>query len=897
MAEPELILIDGSYHLYRAWHALPRLSNRSNEPTGAIYGVTKTLYKIRKQYPAQHIGVIFDARGKNFRHQLYPQYKANRPPMPEELSVQVAPLQELIEALGIPLLCVPDVEADDVIATLAHQAAAINIHVLISSGDKDLAQLVCPQISLINSLKDIVLDAQGVYQKYGVRPEQITDWLALAGDSADNIPGVPRVGAKTAAKWLAKYDTLDAIIAHAEEIPGTAGQNLREHSAQLPLNKTLVTLKTDVELPYGPNGLLMQEPDTVRLLEYYQRWDFHTWRRELERQSPAKSDSEISTGVEIIADADALEHWTDLLRNASLIVVHAQTSGLYDPDQTYLVGMGFCTDACQVGYIPLAHAEPDTAKIPLQTALEKLRPILEEAKLPKLGWRIKDDLRILQRYGIHLRGITHDVMLQSHVLDSAYTPHDLKSLADHWLEEHSLTDYEALTGKGKKQQPFSAIALPDAVRHTADNLRTTLTLHQTLCPRITASESREKIYHHMEMPLLEVLAEMERHGVAIDVNMLAEQSRELHAQLSRIEQDAYRLAGREFLISSPDQVRQVLYEDMQLSTSKKTATGKLSTSESVLQEFAEEHELPALVLEHRGISKLLSTYTESLPQQVNPKTGRIHTSYHQAATITGRLSSSDPNLQNIPIRTAEGRRIRQAFISPPGYLLLAADYSQIELRIMAHMSGDETLINAFIAGKDIHKKTASEVFGTALGQVSMEQRRAAKAINFGLIYGMSDFGLARQLKISQEQAREYTTLYFKRYPAVKAYMDSLRKQAKEHAYVETLFGRQLHLPHIKSANPTQKRHAERAAINAPIQGTAADIIKLAMIAISQRLAADDGLDAKMILQVHDELVFEVAQHSAEKLRDCTIELMGNAAELKVPLLVDIGIGKNWDDAH
>lgn len=901
-----LLLVDGSSYLHRAFNAVRPLSTRAGEPTGAIYVVVNMLRKLMADYPTEHIAIIFDAPGKNFRHALYHDYKANRPPLPDALAQQIEPLHALIRGLGLPLLQVADVEADDVIATLARQAAAQGMRVVIFSGDKDLAQLVDEQISLLDPMRNRMLDRDGVLEKYGVLPTQIVDYLALIGDSSDNIPGIPGVGPKTAAKWLKEYGSLDAILAHAEEFSGHSGANLRASQEQLPLAQQLVTLDCAVALPLTPDQLQRSEPDNEALRALYRRYEFNSWLAQLDANAPVHAPAEQAQGkldlgaettmnYQLICDDASLDAWLDRLRGAPLIAFDTETDQL-DYMQARLVGVSFAVQSYEAAYVPLMH---DYAGAPAQLnrdrVLHKLRPLLEDPELPKLGQNLKFDLHILLHHGIHLRGIRHDTMLQSYVLDSTATRHDMDSMAEKYLAT-STVRFEDIAGKGAKQLTFNQIPLEQAGPYAAEDADVTLRLHQHLWPKLEQEIHLKALYENLEIPLVEVLAHMEHTGVRIDAQRLRQQSQELAERLLVLEQEAQKLAGQPFNLGSTKQLQQILFEKLKLPVVKKTPKGQPSTAEDVLQELALDYPLPRVIMEHRGLSKLKSTYTDRLPLQVQPSTGRVHTSYHQAVASTGRLSSSDPNLQNIPIRTAEGRRIRQAFIAAPGYKLLAADYSQIELRIMAHLSQDPGLLHAFAQGADIHRATAAEVFGVPLERVETQQRRTAKTINFGLLYGMSTFGLARQLGIERGAAQTYVDRYFARYPNVQSFMEAVRRQAAERGYVETEFGRRLYVPDIHARNPQRRQGAERAAINAPMQGTAADIIKRAMLALHRELQSS-ALDARMIMQVHDELVFEVAAKDLDAAQVYIKTHMTGAADLRVPLEVEIGVGDNWDEAH
>ena len=904
-----LILIDGSSFLFRAYHAVPPLSNPKGEPTNAIYGVSNMLRKLINDYPTEYFTVVFDAPGKTFRNEIYDQYKAHRPPMPDDLRVQIEPLHQLIKAMGLPLIMESGVEADDVLGALAQHAAQQGFKVIISTGDKDMAQLVTEQIILENTMSNTRMDRQGVIDKFGVAPEQIIDYLALMGDTSDNIPGVPKVGPKTAAKWLEQYQTLENLVANADKITGKIGENLRASLDQLPLAKQLTTIKTDLNLPYGMADLKKQTIDTEALKEILIQLGFSSWVKTLDNQSsPATQDASSATApateakptiipgtYETILTQEHFEKWLAELNNAELFAFDTETTSL-DYCKAEIVGISFAVVAGKAAYLPLAHQYPDA---PLQLdrtkILAQLKPLLENPNKAKLGQNLKYDAHVLANHGICLQGIAHDSMLESYVLNSTATRHNMDDLAKEYLGVTTI-HYEDITGKGVKQISFQEVPIEQAAPYAAEDADITLQLHQTLITKLQEQPSLLSLYQDIEMPLLSVLSRIESNGVLIDTGMLSQQSLELASQIVSLEQAAHESAGHAFNLGSPKQLQTILYDQLKLPIRKKTPKGQPSTEESVLQELALEYPLPKLILDYRSLSKLKSTYTDKLPLQVNDKTGRVHTSYHQAVAATGRLSSSDPNLQNIPIRSEEGRKIRQAFIAPAGYKILAADYSQIELRIMAHLSGDAGLLKAFSAGEDIHKATAAEVFGVALEDVTTDLRRSAKAINFGLIYGMSAFGLAQQLGIDNSRAKSYIDLYFARYPGVKNYMDNIRAQAHEQGYVETLLGRRLYLPEIKSKNATRRQYAERTAINAPMQGTAADIIKLAMISTDQWLFKEKP-DAKMIMQVHDELVFEVAEDQLENCSNTIRKLMCSAIELNVPLLVDIGIGNNWDEAH
>ena len=903
----QLILIDGSSFLFRAFHAVPPLTNAQGQPTNAVYGVSNMLRKLINDYNTPYFAVVFDAPGKTFRHDLYDQYKAHRPPMPDELRVQIAPLHELIRCLGLPLIIEDGVEADDVLGSLAQNAERQGFKVIISTGDKDMAQLVTEHISLENTMTNTKMDVQGVVEKFGVQPEQIIDYLALMGDTVDNIPGVPKVGPKTAAKWLQEYGSLDNIIANAEQVKGKIGENLRASLGQLPLSRELTTIKCDVALHYSLDDLKRREPDIAALKQQLGSLGFSSWLKTLNGDVTAPSAPIAKTEAQqqpsaptskhyqtILSQAD-FDTWLLKLQQAELFAFDTETTSLNYSD-AQIVGVSFAVQAGQAAYLPLAHDYPDVpAQLDREAVLTALKPLLEDANQAKLGQNLKYDAHVLANHGIQLRGIAHDTMLQSYVLNSTATRHNMDDLAKHYLGLETI-HYEDVAGKGAKQIGFQEVAIETAAEYACEDADITLRLHQTLSQQLQRQASLWALYQKIEMPLVDVLTKIEANGVLIDSAMLDQQSLELANRMVGIEQQAHDLAGSTFNLGSPKQIQEILFERQNLPVLKKTPKGQPSTDESVLQELALDYPLPKLILDHRSMSKLKSTYTDKLPQQVNHKSGRVHTSYHQAVAATGRLSSSDPNLQNIPIRSEEGRKIRQAFIAAPGYKIVAADYSQIELRIMAHLSGDAGLLAAFSQGIDVHSATAAEVFDVPLDSVTNDLRRSAKAINFGLIYGMSAFGLAKQLGLPRDKAQAYINLYFERYPGVKQYMDDIREQAKQNGYVETLFGRRLYLPDINARNAAQRQYAERTAINAPMQGTAADIIKLAMLACDQWLSNSD-VDAKMIMQVHDELVFEVAE---SQLDSCVLqirELMSKAAQLHVPLVVEVGVGGNWDEAH
>ncbi|MDD5319468.1 MAG: DNA polymerase I [Methylococcales bacterium] len=896
-----LILVDGSSFLFRAYHAIPPLSNAKGEPTNAIYGVSNMLRKLLADYQSDYVTVVFDASGKTFRNDLYDQYKAHRPPMPDDLRVQIEPLHDLIRAMGLPLIIESGVEADDVLGALAQHAAQQGFSVVISTGDKDMAQLVTEDIILENTMSNTRLDIQGVIDKFGVKPEQIVDYLALMGDTVDNIPGVPKVGPKTAAKWLGQYQTLENLIANADKITGAIGENLRASVALLPLSKQLTTIKCDLDLPYGLKDLKRQPVDKDKLRSLLTELGFSSWLKMLDNNAGAEpviveeKPAVVEPDYETILTEQQFDSWLAQLDNAELFAFDTETTSL-DYSKAQIVGVSFAVTPGNAAYVPLAHDYPGVPdQLDRTDILEKLRPLLENPDKAKVGQNLKYDAHVLANHNIALRGIVHDTMLESYILNSTATKHNMDDMAREYLDVSTI-HYEDVAGKGAKQIPFQEVSLEQAAPYAAEDADITLRLHQVLMGKLRQHPGLNKLYTEIEIPLISVLVRIERNGVLIDTAMLAQQSLELANHIVAIEQQAHDLAGHTFNLGSPKQIQDILYDRQKLPVLKKTPKGQPSTEESVLQELALDYPLPKLILEHRSLSKLKSTYTDKLPQQVDAKTGRIHTSYHQAVAATGRLSSSDPNLQNIPIRSEEGRKIRQAFIATAGYKIVAADYSQIELRIMAHLSADTGLLKAFSEGRDVHRATAAEVFGVAPDQVTTDLRRSAKAINFGLIYGMSSFGLAQQLGLSRSQAQSYIDLYFARYPGVKNYMDSIREKAREQGYVETLFGRRLYLPEIKSRNAARRQYAERTAINAPMQGTAADIIKRAMITTDQWLFQEKP-DAKMIMQVHDELVFEITEDHLDHYTAAIRNIMCSAADLNVPLIVDIGIGSNWDEAH
>jgi DNA polymerase-1 len=894
-----LILVDGSSFLHRAFHAIPPLTTPDGMPSNAIYGVINMLRKLANDHPTDYFAVIFDAPGKTFRHDIYEEYKSHRPPMPDDLKVQIEPLHKLIKAMGLPLIMVSDVEADDVMGTLAKYATEQGFDVILSTGDKDMAQLVNDHVILENTMSDTQMDRQGVIEKFGVAPEHIVDYLALMGDTVDNIPGVPNVGPKTAAKWIKQYGSLKNLIAHADEIKGKVGENLRAALDQLLISKQLTTIKNDLSLPFKIADLKKKAVVEPELRQQLTKLGFTTWLKAMDNsvnssnsgQTIKKSDSEYET----VLTEQAFDNWLSKLQQADLFAFDTETTSL-NYSKAEIVGVSFAVEINKAAYVPFSHQYPGAPEqLDREFVLEKLRPLLESPDKPKLGQNLKYDAHVLINHDISLQGICHDTMLESYVYNSTATKHNMDDLAKTYLGVETI-HYEHVAGKGAKQTPFNEVSLEEAGPYAAEDADITLKLHHVLWPKLQQHPKLEALYHELEIPLIKVLVQMEENGVLLDTAMLAKQSQELAEKMTILEQQAHEIAGHAFNMNSPKQIQSVLYDDLKLPILKKTPKGQPSTSESVLQELAQEYPLPKIILDYRSLSKLKSTYTDKLPQQFNQRTGRVHTSYHQAVTATGRLSSSDPNLQNIPVRTEEGRKIRQAFIASPGNRIVAADYSQIELRIMAHLSGDEGLLSAFSEGRDIHQATAAEVFDVSLDQVTPDLRRSAKAINFGLIYGMSAFGLAQQLGLSRSQAQSYIDLYFQRYPGVKNYMDSIREQAKQQGYVETLRGRRLYLPEINSRNAARRQYAERTAINAPMQGTAADIIKQAMIDCHDWINSDLS-DIKMVMQVHDELVFEISESLLEKCKETIKTIMCSAEQLAVPLIVDIGVGGNWDEAH
>ena len=885
---------------------MPNLSNSKGEATGAIYGVINMMRRLLGEYKPEHIAVIFDTKGKTFRHDMYREYKANRPPMPDDLAEQIAPIHDIIRAMGLPLIAVPGVEADDVIGTLARQAEAAGIDTIISTGDKDMAQLVDEHVHLINTMNDSYMDRDGVIKKFGVPPERIIDYLALIGDTSDNVPGVPKVGPKTAVKWLAEFDSLENIMQRAAEFKGKVGEYLRDTLGQLPLSRDLVTIKCDVVLDNTPQTLNRSTPDQGKLRELFSRYEFNTWLRQLGSENEASSDNgssavddsrdeKIEIQYDTIFSEAALSVWLERLQKAELFAFDTETTSL-DYMQAEIVGVSFSDKQGQAAYVPLAHDYPGAPpQLARDKVLQQLKPLLEDASKKKVGQNLKYDMNVLANYDIQLNGIEHDTMLESYVLNSTSSRHDMDTLALKHLN-HETIHFEDVAGKGSKQLTFNEVDIEQAAPYAAEDADITLRLHQNLWPQLQKISTLSDVYNKLEVPLVSVLSRMERHGVLIDPKLLAIQSKEMAKRILELEQQAHELAGEVFNLGSPAQLQKILFEKQGLPVVSKTPKGQPSTAESVLQELASDYELPRTILEYRSLSKLKSTYTDKLPEMMAPNTGRVHTSYHQAVAATGRLSSSDPNLQNIPIRSEEGRRIRRAFIAPAGYKMLAADYSQVELRIMAHLSADQSLLRAFSEGADIHTATAAEVFGLSLEQVTKDQRRSAKAINFGLIYGMSAFGLAKQLDVGRVEAQNYIDLYFSRYPGVKQYMENIRDAARDKGYVETVFGRRLYLPDINARNGQRRQYAERTAINAPMQGTAADIIKYAMIEIDKELQTGH-YDARMIMQVHDELVLEVRADAVDEVRQRVRDDMVGVAALEVPLEVDVSVGDNWNEAH
>jgi DNA polymerase I len=920
-----LLLVDGSSYLYRAFHAMPDLRNAEGAPTGAIYGMINMLRRLRQDYSAAYIACVFDAKGKTFRDDLYPDYKANRASMPEDLVLQIEPIHEVVRALGWPILMIEGIEADDVIGTLSVQATQAGLSTVISTGDKDLAQLVNDNVTLINTMSNEKLDRAGVIAKFGVPPERIVDYLTLVGDTVDNVPGVEKVGPKTAVKWLTQYDSLDGVISHAADIGGVVGENLRKTLDWLPQARTLVTVKCDCDLSAQMQSisetLNQQEENKEAMRAFFSRMGFRTWLRELNAENTAdntessgasnvtssssiNSDGEpqaalfaaapVETHYELVLTKEQLTKWCAIVEQAELTAVDTETTSL-DALQAQLVGISLCVEAGTAAYIPVAHQYPGVAEqLSRADVLAALKPWLENPSKAKVGQHLKYDSHVFANHGIQVQGITQDTLLESYVLES-HKKHDMDSLSLRWLNRKTIS-YEEICGKGASQIGFEEVSLETALNYAAEDADVTLQLHQAMWPRLASNDKLRFIYEKIELPVSRVLQQVERNGVLIDSDLLAKQSAEIGQRLLEIEKQAHELAGQPFNLNSPKQLGEIFFDKLKLPVVKKTPSGSPSTDEEVLQKLAEDYPLPKVLLEYRSLAKLKSTYTDKLPKMVNPATGRVHTNYGQAIAVTGRLSSNDPNLQNIPIRTAEGRRIREAFIAPVGSVIVSADYSQIELRIMAHLSGDENMLRAFAAGEDIHRATAAEIFGLALSEVSSEQRRYAKVINFGLMYGMSAFGLAGNLGIERSAAQMYMEKYFTRFSGVKQFMDDVRQQAKSQGYVETVFGRRLWLPEINSPNGPRRQGAERAAINAPMQGTAADLIKLAMIDVQKWLTASQ-MKTLMVMQVHDELVLEVPEHELALVKEKLPALMAEVAQLKVPLLAEVGVGPNWDQAH
>ncbi|QDZ30335.1 DNA polymerase I [Noviherbaspirillum sp. UKPF54] len=911
-----LLLVDGSSYLYRAFHAMPDLRNAEGAPTGAIYGMINMLRRLRNDYPAAYIACVFDAKGKTFRDDLYSEYKAHRPSMPEDLARQIEPIHEAVRALGWPILMVEGIEADDVIGTLSVQAVEHGMQAVVSTGDKDLAQLVNDHVTLINTMTNEKLDREGVIAKFGVPPERIVDYLTLVGDAVDNVPGVDKVGPKTAVKWINQYGSLDGIIEHAKDVGGAVGENLRRALDWLPTARTLITVKTDCDLAAHmttvPESLVAKPVDNDALIDFFRRYGFKTWLRELTGEAagarPAAAAqaqngtaqgalfdaAPATTEYETVLTEAQLARWIETIDAAPLTSVDTETTSL-DAMRAQLVGISLCCKPGVAAYIPVAHRYQDApTQLSRELVLEKLKPWLEDAGKPKVGQHLKYDSHIFENHGVTLRGIVHDTLLESYVFES-HKSHDMDSLALRHLNRKTIT-FEEVCGKGASQICFDEVAVERATEYAAEDADVTLQLHQAMWPQVAENEGLKFIYEKIELPTSVVLQKIERNGVLVDAQLLAAQSHELGMRMLEMERQAYELAGQPFNLNSPKQIGEIFFDKLQLPVVKKTPSGSPSTDEEVLQKLAENYPLPKILLDYRGLSKLKSTYTDKLPRMVNPDTGRVHTNYAQAVAVTGRLASNDPNLQNIPVRTTEGRRIREAFIAPAGSVIVSADYSQIELRIMAHISGDENLLRAFAEGEDIHRATAAEIFGVERADVTNEQRRYAKVINFGLIYGMSAFGLASNLGIERAAAQLYIDKYFQRYPAVAQYMADTRTQAKAHGYVETVFGRRLWLPEINSPNGPRRQAAERAAINAPMQGTAADLIKLSMIAVQDWLEGE-RMQSKMVMQVHDELVLEVPENELPHIQHTLPELMSSVATLKVPLIAEVGVGKNWDQAH
>jgi DNA polymerase-1 len=905
-----LVLVDGSSYLFRAYHVpyLQALSTSYGQPTGAITGVLNMIKSLQKDYPSGNIVVVFDAKGKTFRNDMYSEYKSNRPPMPDDLRTQIAPLHEIIEAMGLPLLVIEGVEADDVIGTLANQASKLGIETVISTGDKDMAQLVTAHVRLINTMTNVEMDEAGVEKKFAVRPDQIIDYLALMGDKVDNIPGVDKCGPKTAAKWLAEHGTLEQVMANAGSVKGKVGEHLRNALSHLPLSYELATIKLDVDLPENVEEIKPSEVDFEKLIALSTQFELKRLLTETQQKlkQTSTTQSEVpekqneqkidTSNYQTILTQTDFDTWLEKLKAADLFAFDTETTSLNYMDAE-LVGVSFSVSEGEAAYLPVAHDYLDAPEqLDRSHVLASLKPLLESPQIKKVGQHLKYDKNVLANYDINLQGVAFDTMLESYVLNSVATRHDMDSLAETYLCQTTI-HFEDIAGKGAKQITFNQVPLDKAAPYAAEDADITLRLHKVIWQKLSEDKDLVNVFNEIELPLSPVLSKMEQFGVLIDSQKLAQQSQDLAVRILELEKEVHTLAGEEFNLGSPKQLQEILYKKMDLPVLKKTPKGAPSTAEEVLQELAIDYPLPKLLMEYRGLSKLKNTYTDKLPKMINARTGRVHTSYHQAITATGRLSSTEPNLQNIPIRTEEGRRVRQAFIARDGYKIVAADYSQIELRIMAHLSNDKGLLNAFATGQDIHTATASEVFDTPLKEVSIEQRRNAKAINFGLIYGMSAFGLSKQLNIPRYDAQKYMDLYFERYPSVLTYMEDTRQVAKEKGYVSTVFGRRLYLPEINASNGLRRKGAERAAINAPMQGTAADIIKKAMLAVDDWIDTLPIDDVRMIMQVHDELVFEIKEERLTEYKDKIISLMEQAVQLDVPLTVEAGVGDNWDEAH
>ncbi len=915
-----LLLVDGSSYLYRAFHAMPDLRNADGAPTGAIYGMINMLRRLRQDVEAAYIACVFDAKGKTFRDDLYPEYKAHRPSMPEDLARQIEPIHEVVRALGWPILMVEGIEADDVIGTLACEATGAGLKTIVSTGDKDLAQLVNDHVTLVNTMSNETLDREGVIAKFGVPPERIVDYLTLVGDSVDNVPGVEKVGPKTAVKWLTQYGSLDGVVAQAAEIGGVVGENLRKALAWLPLSRELVTVKCDCDLSGHHlsvlDSLCQQPEDKAALKAFFEKMGFRSWLRELNAELLAAStdrpaanagdgagdaqaalfaaEPPAETRYEAVTTEAQLDAWIATIAAAGLTAIDTETTSL-DAMRAELVGISLCCEPGRAAYIPLAHRYPGAPdQLGRDHVLVRLKPWLEDASKPKLGQHLKYDSHVLENYGIRVQGVAHDTLLESYVFES-HKSHDMDSLALRWLDRKTIA-YQDVCGKGASQIGFDEVSVERATEYAAEDADVTLQLHHAIWPRVEKHDGLRFVYQQVELPTARVLQRMERNGVLIDVDRLNSQSHELGIRLLELEKQAHELAGQPFNLNSPKQIGEIFFDKLKLPVVKKTASGAPSTDEEVLQKLAEDYPLPKLLLDYRSLAKLKSTYTDKLPKMVNPATGRVHTNYGQAIAVTGRLSSNDPNLQNIPVRTAEGRRIREAFVPSPGNVIVSADYSQIELRIMAHLSEDPAMLRAFASGEDIHRATAAEIFGVPAAEVQTEQRRAAKVINFGLIYGMSVFGLAGNLGVERSAAQMYMDKYFTRFAGVKRFMDDIRQQAKSHGFVETVFGRRLWLPEINSPNGPRRQAAERAAINAPMQGTAADLIKLAMVAVQDWLERE-RLGTLMVMQVHDELVLDVPQDELARVKEKLPQLMAGVAALKVPLVAEVGAGANWEEAH